>query len=481
LRLCDGLHFIEVAINTEDAVPNFGKAGGGYAANVSQPHHDHALPTTDVVQLSLTQQALLIELKITVAEPLVKPAGVESDSTMKILWICPFFLHPTNRGAQIRTLGTLKELNKRHEIHFAALNDPHNVEGPQRSSEYSSRHFAVEHVAPARRSAGIIPQLAASLIHPEPMAVFRYRSKGLRETIDALIATENYDSIVCDFLFSTPNVSDLGKCVLFEHDVVTTIWQRHVEQNRTSIKRPFFEMQAKKVERYERKVCREAKHVIAVSEIDAEKFRRMSQIDTVTSVPTGVDVEYFAPRGGGHPVSDMVFCGSMDSLPNVDAVVYFLSEVLPLIRKRLPDATFTIAGRSPDARVLKAAQGLNGVTVTGKVDDIRPFLWGSKISIVPIRIGSGTRLKIYECMAAGLPVVSTTVGAEGLPYEDGKDIVIADGAPGFAAECIRMIADDAARRTMGKAALVRMEEKQSWAAVTRDFEAILESNRLVHT
>jgi glycosyltransferase involved in cell wall biosynthesis len=461
-------------------VANFREACGGYAAHVPQAHYDHTLLATDVVQLSLTRQALLIELKITVAEPLVNLAGVESDSTMKILWICPFFLHPTNRGAQIRTLGTLKELHKRHEIHFAALNDPLNTEGPQRSSEYSSRHFAVEHVAPARRSLGIIPQVAASILRTEPMAVFRYASEKLKRTIDALIATENYDSIVCDFLFSTPNVSDLGKCVLFQHDVVTTIWKRHVEQNRTSIKRHFFQMQATKVEAYERKVCRSAKHVIAVSEIDAEKFRRMAEIDTVTSVPTGVDVEYFAPRGDAAPASDMVFCGSMDSLPNVDAVVYFLTEVLPLIRNQLPGATFTIAGRSPDPRVLKAAHGLEGVTVTGKVDDIRPYLWGSKISIVPIRIGSGTRLKIYECMAAGIPVVSTTVGAEGLPYENGTDIVIADGAAEFATACVRMISADAARRNLAGTALLRMQTTQSWAAVTRDFEAILESNRLPH-
>ena len=119
--------------------------------------------------------------------------------------------------------------------------------------------------------------------------------------------------------------------------------------------------------------------------------------------------------------------------------MYFLSEVLPLIRDQLPDATFTIAGRSPDARVLKAVQGLAACRVTGKVEDMRPYLWGSKISVVPIRIGGGTRLKIYECMAAGVPVVSTTVGAEGLRYSDGEDIVIADD-PRALCRCLRSLA-----------------------------------------
>jgi glycosyltransferase involved in cell wall biosynthesis len=398
---------------------------------------------------------------------------------MKILWICPFFLHPTDRGAQIRTLGTLKELHKRHEIHFAALNAPQNLEGPQRSSEYSTCHFSVEHSAPSRRSLGIIPQLVGSIVSTMPMAVSRYYSREFKQEIDALIAAEYYDSIVCDFLAAAPNLRDLGQSVLFQHNVETTIWQRHVERSRSLLKRLFFQMQARKMEAYERQICRAAKHVIAVSDLDASRMKAMFGIETVTSVPTGVDLEYFAPRGPAFHMSDIVFCGSMDWLPNVDAVVYFLSEVLPLIRDKLPGATFTIAGRSPDSSVLKAVEGLAGVCVTGKVDDMRPYLWGAKISIVPIRIGGGTRLKIYECMAAGIPVVSTTVGAEGLRHRDGEDIVLADDPGGFAAACVRLLSDDAVRGTIAHNALMRAQSEFSWEAVSREFETIIESNRIL--
>jgi glycosyltransferase involved in cell wall biosynthesis len=168
----------------------------------------------------------------------------------------------------------------------------------------------------------------------------------------------------------------------------------------------------------------------------------------------------------------------MDWLPNVDAVLYFLSEVLPLIRNRLPGATFTIAGRSPDAKVLKAVKGLKGVYVTGKVKDMRPYLWGSKISVVPIRIGGGTRLKIYECMAAGVPVVSSRVGAEGLRYKDGEDIVLACDPGGFAAACVRLLTDDEARRSVSRNALQRAQREFSWETVSREFETILENNRI---
>lgn len=397
---------------------------------------------------------------------------------MKILWISPFFLHPTDRGAQIRTLGTLKELHKRHEIHFAALNDPRNLEGPRRSSEYSSRHIVVEHRAPDRRSPGFIPQLAGNIVSPVPLAVSRYASRRLKQEIDALIATEHYDSIVCDFLASTPNLSDLGQCVLFQHNVETTIWQRHARQSRSFLEKAFFQAQGRKMETYERKVCRKAKHVIAVSDIDALRMKRMFGIETVSSVSTGVDTEYFARPDSAPHVSDIVFCGSMDWLPNVDAVEFFVSSVLPLILNQLPKTTFTIAGRSPDARVLKAIEGLPGVCVTGRVEDMRPYLWGSKISVVPIRIGGGTRLKVYECMAAGVPVVSTTVGAEGLRYSDGEDLILADDPDGLAVACVRLLSDDEARRTIAHSALDRAHNEFSWEAVSREFETILDRNRV---
>jgi glycosyltransferase involved in cell wall biosynthesis len=397
---------------------------------------------------------------------------------MKILWICPCFLHPTDRGGQIRTLGILRELHKRHEVHFAGLNEPGNEEGPQRASEYSSRHFAVEHSVPQRTSLKIYPQLLASVLSSTPIAVSRYESAPLQRIVTDLIAAEHYDAIVCDFLSSAPNLADLNKSVLFQHNVETTIWKRHVEQSKSLAKKFYFQLQASKMESYERKICRQSKHVIAVSEIDAERMKTMFEVKGVTSVPTGVDLEYFAPPADAVPVSDMIFCGSMDWLPNVDAVEHFVSETLPLIRQQIPGATFTIAGRSPDARVMKAVEGLSGVTVTGKVKDMRPYLWGSKISVVPMRIGGGTRLKIYECMASGVPVVSTAVGAEGLAYEDGEDILIADDPRSFAAACVRMLTEDAIRRAMAQRALERAQNEFSWEAVSREFEAVVDANRL---
>jgi glycosyltransferase involved in cell wall biosynthesis len=399
---------------------------------------------------------------------------------MKILWISPFFLHPTDRGGQIRSLGTLKELHRRHEIHFAALNDPSNTEGPERSREYSSSYTAIDHVAPKRGSAGMVPQLIGSLLSSVPLAVSRYASVPLKNAVAKLSSTGEFDCIVCDFLAAVPNVPNMGDTILFQHNVESTIWQRHITQAKSALKKTFFAMQAKKMEAYERHACRESKSVIAVSEVDAIRMKEMFGIERVQSVPTGVDVEYFHPPTDTPRTTDLVFCGSMDWMPNIDAVEHFLVEILPLIRQQRPGTTVTIAGRSPGAEIQKLAREISGVTVTGTVPDMRPHLWNASVSIVPIRIGGGTRLKIYECMAAGLPVVSTTIGAEGLTYTDGSDILIANTPSEFATACLQLLKDEDKRQSVAQHALSLVETHFSWAAITREFEAILERNRLRH-
>ncbi|SEB47825.1 glycosyltransferase family 4 protein [Terriglobus roseus] len=397
---------------------------------------------------------------------------------MKILWVSPFFLHPTDRGGQIRTLGTLKELHKRHEVHFCALNASSNTEGPQRAGEYSTRSFAVPHDPIPRASLRILPQLFQAIFSPIPLAVSRYHSTALERVIAERLAEERYDSVVCDFLACAPNFREMEPAVLFQHNVETTIWQRHAEQTSSSLRRRFFGLQARKMAAYEAQICRRSRFVIAVSDIDASRMRNDFSVTRVASVSTGVDVDSLAPPPHADPVSDLIFSGSMDWLPNIDAMEFFLKEIFPLVQQELPRTTLTIAGRAPDERVLRAAEGVAGVTVTGSVPDMRPYLWGSKVSIIPLRIGGGTRLKVYESMAAGVPIVSTTIGAEGLTYTPGRDLLIGDTPQQFAQQCVRMLRDADDRAAVAGNAMRLVRDNFSWAAVTQEFEAILQQNRL---
>ena len=392
---------------------------------------------------------------------------------MKLLWVYSDFLHPTNRGGQIRTLETLKCLHRKHEVHYAGLWNPKFPEGPARAKEYASYVYPVRRTVIAKTSPAFLFQLAKGLVSEMPVAVFRHQSDEMRATVDRLLREHSFDHVVCDFLSSAPHFSDLSRAVLFQHNVEAMIWKRHLEHAGSPVRRYYFRRQARLMLEYEGQVCRSVKSIIAVSEADAEKMRGLYGVSRVTAVPTGVDVDFFRPTTEAQQATDLVFVGSMDWMPNIDGVVWFVREVLPLIKKKLPDCSLAVVGRTPGREVTELAQREPGIRITGTVEDVRPWLWESKVSIVPLRIGGGTRLKIYEAMAAGTPVVSTTIGAEGLDISPAENILIADEPEAFAEACVRLISDAGERRRLADAAAQHVETKHSWEAATVEFERAL--------
>ena len=223
--------------------------------------------------------------------------------------------------------------------------------------------------------------------------------------------------------------------------------------------------------------CRRAARVISVSPIDTRDMREMFGAQRISEVATGVDVEYFERPANPPSEWDIVFVGAMDWLPNIDGARYFVSEILPRIRARFPAARVVFAGRNAVPEIQAFAARDPGIHVTGTVPDVRPYLWNSAISIVPLRIGGGTRLKIYEAMAAGTPVVSTSVGAEGLAVTQHRDILLADSPAAFASGCIGLL--DSAARRLSQAAVARdlVSSRFSWDSVAAQFELVLDAAR----
>ena len=391
---------------------------------------------------------------------------------MRILWVCPTFLHPTTRGGQIRTLETLRQLHRWHEIHFVALDRPDHPEGPRRAGEYSSFSYPIAHQPPQRGSWGFYQQLIANLFSPVPLAVSRWSSAAMRRQIEELQAKLSFDCIVCDFLAAAPNVPRIEQAVLFQHNIEATIWDRHADNGRTALHRLVFRQQARRMWAYEKAICRQSRLVIAVSEPDAERMRHAFELSLVADVPTGVDTDYFAPPASTPAAADLVFVGSMDWMPNVDGVTWFRCEILPLIHARRPDCKVAIVGRMPPPEIQAFAKDPR-VIVTGTVPDIRPYFWSSAVSIVPLRVGGGTRLKIFEAMAAHVPVVSTTIGAEGLPVEDGTHLLIADTPGDFAARCLQLLEHAPQRQRMAAVAGQLVKDHFSWEQAARRFERLL--------
>ena len=392
---------------------------------------------------------------------------------MRILWVKPDFLHPTTRGGQIRTLEMLRCLHRSHEVHYVGLYDGTYPEALERASEYCSRYYAIPHQPPSKDSPLFAVQLARSLFSPMPVAVSRWISAKARRKIEELLAREGFDTLVCDFLASAPNIPDISRAVLFQHNVESMIWARRAEHARNPVEKRYLQLQHKRMRAVEADWCHRAGRVVAVSAADAGIMQREFGVAHVSEVATGVDVDYFAPPPESAPGADLVFVGSMDWYPNEDGVGFFLREVWPRIVDRRPETTVAIVGRKPPTGIAAQAQADARITVTGTVPDVRPYFWGARASIVPLRIGGGTRLKIYEAMAAGVPVISTSIGYEGLPLTPGRDLEVADTAEEFAARCMRLLEDPAAARCMGHAGRELVKQKYSWETVVRGFEAIL--------
>jgi len=392
---------------------------------------------------------------------------------MKILWVKSDFLHPTTKGGHIRTLETLKRLHQRNEIHYVALDLPEQHGGVERSSEYCTKAYPIAHSVSARGTVRFVLQAFANLSSSMPLSVSRYQSDGMRRQVETLQRSEKFDAIVCDFLFPAVNMPDLSACVLFQHNVEAMIWKRHAETQSSTLLRAYFGGQFDRMLRYEGEVCRAVKSIIAVSDVDTAAMRENYGVSRIAAVPTGVAVDYFAPEERPGPTTDLVFLGSMDWMPNIDGVQWFVNEILPLIRKKRPECSLAIVGRTPDAAIRQLARQDNRIQVTGTVPDVRPYLWGSAVSIVPLRIGGGTRLKIYEAMAAKIPVVSTTIGAEGLDVRNGENILIADSPAEFADHCLSLLEDESERRRVADTAFEMIASRYSWEVVSREFEKLL--------
>ena len=204
------------------------------------------------------------------------------------------------------------------------------------------------------------------------------------------------------------------------------------------------------------------------------RSRLFLDLRKLTVIPTGVDVDYFQPMPVEEIANSLVFTGSMDWLPNEDAIFYFVDAILPLIKQQCPDVSLEVVGRSPSRKLQALAETEKSVRLTGWVEDIRPFVARGSVCIVPLRIGGGTRLKIFEAMAMSKAVVSTSVGAEGLPVRSGENILLADTPGDFAGSVISLLRDSNQRQRLGTAARALVQENYSWPKVAEGFARTLQ-------
>jgi sugar transferase (PEP-CTERM/EpsH1 system associated) len=397
---------------------------------------------------------------------------------MTLLWLNANLLLPLDKGGKLRTWHVMRHLARRHDITYLSFSDPSQTEADRQGMrEVCSRLETVPRVDPQKGTWRFYADAARHVIDPIPYAIAKYRSSAYRARLEHLLATASYDVVVCDFLVPAVNLPARlpARSILFTHNVEAEIWRRHAETASNPIARRLLSQQWSRMLRFEGDALSRFDLVLAVSEADSQTFERLYPgrlRAPVHVVQTGVDTGYFTPSTTHTDRAHLVFTGSMDWLPNEDAMVHFCRDILPLVRRAEPGATLSIVGRAPTPAVRRLADE-HGVEVTGRVDDVRPHVARASVYVVPLRIGGGTRLKIFEAMSMGKPVVSTTIGAEGLPVTNGRDIVLADDPDSFANAVVRLIRADADRRGLEQAARRLMVDRYDWSAVAQDFEDAL--------
>jgi glycosyltransferase involved in cell wall biosynthesis len=394
---------------------------------------------------------------------------------LKILWAKANKILPVHSGGDIRSYNLARQLGQRHELTFFSYYDG----APDLAYETALReHFpgAVCIRTGPRHDTALRRGLDYGLRFPRqaPYAVSRFASRAVGRRLKSWYAERAFDVTVCDFLDAAVNFpKDLTiPTVLFQHNVESEIWRRHANNGSGGLKKLVYGFEFSKMRRYEREMVRRFDHVIAVSKHDKKLMSAWVDPTRISVVPTGVDTEQFhpgRPRLEDEPL--VVFVGAMDWEPNVDAVEYFCREIWPRVLARVPNARFRIVGRNPGGKVQRLA--CNSVEITGRVPSVIDHLREAAVVVVPLRVGGGTRLKIYEAMAMGKAVVSTTVGAEGLDVHHGKNIFLCD-APDTFTESVAALLQDAGVRQRLESAAAELAANYGWPLIGFKFGKILQ-------
>ena len=372
---------------------------------------------------------------------------------MKVLFLSTKSPYPLISGHSLRTYHTLKDAARRHDVTLVTF-----IQHPEH--ELKSEHIAHLKSFCTAVHTFLIPvdqsrirlalSLVRNLLSDLPFVALKYDAPEMRAKIREIIANEKIDLVHVDMLplsVYLDEFADLPK-ILVNHNVESVRLQRWAVSEPSLLKRLFLRLQWHKLCRFEKEMLNRFDHCIAVSDLDRDVLVEMGITTPIAVVSNGTDTEFFKPMGRSQAENSVLWLGHMDVHTNRDAVLYFWREIYPLIRQRNPDATFIFVGTAPPREIVDAATGDLRVKVTGFVDDIRTYVDEAQVVVVPIRIGSGTRLKILDAMAMGKAIVSTSVGCEGLAVEHGRNIVVADTPDSFANGVLSVLADKNLRESL---------------------------------
>jgi polysaccharide biosynthesis protein PslH len=397
-----------------------------------------------------------------------------------ILLLTPQLPYPPQQGASLRNWHIIRGLAERHRVSLLSFLESNQPVDPSYIAPLLSCCQIVETIpVPARTTGQRLRQL---LTTNRPDMAHRLYSPLFDEKLRHLLQTNRFDIVqvegieLAPYLTTIRQASPRSKIVYDAHNAEAELQRRAFL---TDLRRPqrwpaalYSWLQTGRLRRFEAWACSTADWVTTVSEADTSRIMHSGAPGSrITVIPNCIDVNDYQLLSGEAPLPyDLVFTGKMDYRPNVDAVLWFAEEIWPLIRRERPQTTWAIVGQKPHPR-LEPVGRLEGVTITGRLERVQPYLAGTQVCLMPFRVGSGTRLKLLEAMAAGKALVSTTAGAEGFPVQPGRELAIANDTAGFAAAVLRLLVNQAERERLAWAGQ-QFARSYDWRQVIPRFDEV---------
>jgi len=401
---------------------------------------------------------------------------------MKVLLLTPQLPYPPHQGTSLRNFHIIRGLAQACEVSLLSFLEPGQSTESEQIGPLAELCERIETVPVPQRTTG--KRLQQLLATRRPDMAHRLFSQAFNIRLLQMLQADDYDIVQIEgielarYLPVIRQGSPRSKIVFDDHNAETELQRRNfltdLRQPRRWVAAAYSAEQVRRLRKFERWVCQQADWVTAVSHPDKVHLEKLTGAKTpITVIPNNLDVTQFQLEEANVIPSDIVFSGKMDYRPNVDAVLWFADEVWPIVRKERPSTTFTIVGQKPHAR-LERLKNEPGITLTGWVDRVEPYLAGANVFVMPFRIGSGTRLKLIEAMAAGKAMVSTAVGAEGFPVEHNRELLLVDEAAGFATAVLHLLTHPDERQRLGQAAQ-QFARQYDWRVVVPRFLEIYRS------
>ncbi|MEO0096335.1 MAG: glycosyltransferase [candidate division WOR-3 bacterium] len=388
---------------------------------------------------------------------------------MKILVLTPRFPFPPIGGDKTHIYFILKYLSKRYEVSLLSF------------SETAVRQDIVDKYRDCFDDIDVIilPKINSymkcifNFIQKKPLQISYYQSSKMKKLIEKKISNGRFDLIFVHLIRMAEYVKDIPIPKILDMGDAQSLNYIRAMAYTTGKWSIIHRFEKELVRQYEKRIWKYFNKTLVVSPIDARYLRALDKDINVEVMPIGFDLEKLPFRLNNHSNKKICFIGNMRTFPNTDAVCWFCNEILPLIRKRIPDIEFYIVGAEPSRRVRQLSK-IKNVIVTGKVDDIAKYVYDASVTVAPMRVGAGIQTKIYESMALGTPVVSTSIGLEGLECIPGRDIVIADMPINFADKVIELLENITLRTEISKNARRAVEEKYDYEKLLMKLDSIIQ-------